>query len=349
MNRYSNKRLASLPKSRYGRRRKTGVSIGCFLDSFLTSIQSGLRLNNGKPYAKGTIESWQSFRRLYSIFDPDNVLDWSNLDHEAVGRFWNFLLGRRLMPTTINKYMICFRALTGYAYSDGIHNNHRALSIFSRPIVSDNEKRAEIYLSDFEIEAMAQMVLSGREEMVRDLFLVGCYTCQRVSDYTTLSPNNFTLTPRGTEIIEIYQQKTGNHVKIPILYQQLKKLCQKYNYELPRITTVEINATIKRICRRLAETVPSLNKEVSTRVSVAGEKCTGDIKTESYLPRWKLVSSHTARRSGITNLYLSGKLTVEQLMHISGHTSYRNFRQYIRLTSDEIADEIADAWQNKEN
>ena len=57
--------------------------------------------------------------------------------------------------------------------------------------------------------------------------------------------------------------------------------------------------------------------------------------------RWEMVSSHTARRSCITNMYLSGKFTVPQMMSVSGHKTERIFYKYVKLSLDEYADEVA--------
>ena len=53
------------------------------------------------------------------------------------------------------------------------------------------------------------------------------------------------------------------------------------------------------------------------------------------------MSSHTARRSGITNLYLRGTFDNFQMMSISGHKDEKTFSDYIKLSSDEVADIIA--------
>ena len=53
------------------------------------------------------------------------------------------------------------------------------------------------------------------------------------------------------------------------------------------------------------------------------------------------VPTHTARRSGITNMYLTHKYTIVQMMHVSGHKIQKTFMDYIKLSSEEIADEIA--------
>ena len=60
------------------------------------------------------------------------------------------------------------------------------------------------------------------------------------------------------------------------------------------------------------------------------------------VPRYDCVTSHTARRTGITNMYLSHKYTILQMMHVSGHKTQKTFMDYIKLSSEEIADEIAE-------
>jgi len=63
-------------------------------------------------------------------------------------------------------------------------------------------------------------------------------------------------------------------------------------------------------------------------------------KGEMIMPRYDCVTTHIARRSGITNMYLSHKFTIVQMMHVSGHKTQKTFMDYIKLSSDEIADEI---------
>ena len=66
-----------------------------------------------------------------------------------------------------------------------------------------------------------------------------------------------------------------------------------------------------------------------------------DLKGNVIVPRYDCVTSHTARRTGITNMYLSHKYTILQMMHVSGHKTQKTFMDYIKLSFEEIADEIA--------
>jgi integrase len=51
------------------------------------------------------------------------------------------------------------------------------------------------------------------------------------------------------------------------------------------------------------------------------------------------VTSHTARRSGLTNLYKAGVSTY-RCMLISGHTSEKTFFKYIKITAKENAEDL---------
>lgn len=116
--------------------------------------------------------------------------------------------GSDMVKVLVNKYLVSFRAMVGYAHEDGLHNNDRALSCFSKRKVEENDKAIEIYLTETELQALAEMELTGLKDQVRDIFLVGCYTCQRVSDYNNIQPEDFTTTAKGTPIIRLVQQKT---------------------------------------------------------------------------------------------------------------------------------------------
>ena len=252
------------------------------------------------------------------------------------------------MVTAQNKYLVTLRALVGYAYTDGIHNNDRATKCFSKKKIEERDKAAEIYLTESELQALYEMPLTWLQDQVRDIFLVGCYTCQRVSDYNNISKDSFTTTAKGTPIIRLIQQKTRTEVKIPIMNPNLQAICEKYNYNIPSVIDVIINRYIKQILKELSEKVPSLALKVPTKLTMKQKQnlANGKIeiehndKGEVVMPRYNCVTTHTARRSGITNMYLSHKYTIVQMMHVSGHKTQKTFMDYIKLSSDEIADEI---------
>lgn len=53
--------------------------------------------------------------------------------------------------------------------------------------------------------------------------------------------------------------------------------------------------------------------------------------------KYELISSHTARRSFATNLYLRCK-DARMVMNFTGHTTEENFRKYICISKTEMAE-----------
>lgn len=319
-----------------------------YLSRFCADIKSGKRLNGNDRYSTGTVKSWHSFMRLYDDFDKKHQYTWEMVNREFTARFLAYMEKHNYMITAQNKYLVTFRALVGYAYTDGVHNNNRATQCFSKKKIDEKDKAAEIYLTSAELQALYEMPLTGLQEQVRDIFLVGCYTCQRVSDYNNISPDSFTTTAKGTPIIRLTQQKTHTEVKIPIMNPNLQAICEKYGYNLPSVVDVILNRYIKEILKELSETVPSLAVKVRTKLTMKQRKQEDDgritvernSKGEVMMSRYNCVTTHTARRSGITNMYLTHKYTILQMMHVSGHKTQKTFMDYIKLSSDEIADEI---------
>lgn len=324
------------------------ANIWNYLDAFVNNIKLGKRLNGNTPYTPGSVKAWSSFRKLYDGFDKRHRLTWSDVDRALVAKFTDHLVKNGYMVTSINKYIVSFRAVVGYAYADGFHNNDRAMMCFSKRKIEEADKAVEIYLTSAELQALYEMPLAGLKEQVRDIFLVGCYTCQRVSDYSNISPESFATTAKGTPIIRLIQQKTRTEVKIPIMNPNLQAICEKYNYKLPSVIDVIINRYIKEILTDLSSTVPSLAVKIPTKLTMKQRNNVKqgrmdfemNDKGEAMITRAQSVTTHTARRSGITNMYLSHKFTIVQMMHVSGHKTQKTFMDYIKLSSDEIADEI---------
>jgi integrase len=65
-------------------------------------------------------------------------------------------------------------------------------------------------------------------------------------------------------------------------------------------------------------------------------RTTGGQKTTTIEPKWKLVTSHCARRSFATNAYLAGIPTLA-IMAITGHQTEKVFLKYVRVSKEEHA------------
>ena len=320
-----------------------------FLENFLEGIKNGRIKNGAENYTLNTCKVWSNFLGILKRFIQISPFTWKDINKALADRFVSFMEKNGYMVTSINKYIICFKAMIQNAMDQELHNNLIALRAFSKKKIQETDKAKEIYLTKAELQALYEMPLEGLKDKVRDVFLVGCYTCQRFSDYARLEKENFTKTAKGTKVVRIVHEKTGNDVVIPILNDNLLHIAEKYGYDIPKVNDVILNRYIKQILKELSSTVPSLARKERTLLTMKEREkekqglvsFERDNKENVIKPRYELVSSHTARRSGITNLYLSGNFDTYQMMSISGHRDEKTFYEYIKLSSDEVADSIA--------
>lgn len=328
-----------------------------FLENFLEGIKNGRIKNGAENYTLNTCKVWSNFLGILKRFIQISPFTWKDINKALADRFVSFMEKNGYMVTSINKYIICFKAMIQNAMDQELHNNLIALRAFSKKKIQETDKAKEIYLTKTELQALYEMPLEGLKDKVRDVFLVGCYTCQRFSDYARLEKENFTKTAKGTKVVRIVQEKTGNDVVIPILNDNLLHIAEKYGYDIPKVNDVILNRYIKQILKELSSTVPSLARKERTLLTMKEREkekqglvsFERDNKGYVIKPRYKLVSSHTARRSGITNLYLSGNFDTYQMMSISGHRDEKTFYEYIKLSSDEVADSIAQKKEEHKN
>lgn len=57
--------------------------------------------------------------------------------------------------------------------------------------------------------------------------------------------------------------------------------------------------------------------------------------------KWQLISSHTARRSAATNMYLTGRFNTYEIMALTGHTTEKSFFRYIKVSNEDISKNLS--------
>lgn len=153
----------------------------------------------------------------------------------------------------------------------------------------------------------------------RNLFLIGCYTGLRVSDFSRLRDAHI------GKFITIKTHKTGTPVVIPI-HPVVREIIDSGFDLSDTVSDQKLNGHIKDLCR-----MAGIDDEVLVNKNVGGHD------TEVVLPKYKLVSSHTARRSFATNAYKAGVPTIA-IMKITGHRLESTFLKYIRVSAEENAE-----------
>ncbi|MEG2064358.1 MAG: tyrosine-type recombinase/integrase [Alistipes sp.] len=209
-----------------------------------------------------------------------------------------------------------------------------------KDFIAPSQTADAVYLDEEELERIYSMKLSpallqgDQENMLtpdnmqkkivaleraRGLFLIGCYTGLRVSDFSRLNDAHI------GKYITIKTVKTGASVVIPI-HPIVKSIMQR-GFDLSNtISDQKLNEQIKELCRLAG---------ITSTVMV--NKNRGGKNSEITLEKYKLISSHTARRSFATNAYKAGVPTIA-IMKITGHTKESTFLKYIKVSAEENAD-----------
>lgn len=246
--------------------------------------------------------------------------DWDGIDSAWYKRLWQKMDGKGYS----NNYKSCIITKVKTVMSEGLELKYHTNTEF-RKFRKVTDEVDSVYLTEDELERLWSLPLAlSMERKARDLFFLGVYTASRFSDYSRLTSDMM----EGDEL-RFIQQKTGGSVIIPVS-PKVREVLERNGDRAPKLSLVNYNKTIKEVCRKAG-----INSKVIVRRS------RGRMHYQETLEKWQLVSSHTARRTGATLLYMSG-VPMRQCMLITGHTSEANFLKYVRFTKEENARMLKD-------
>jgi integrase len=196
------------------------------------------------------------------------------------------------------------------------------------------EETDSIYLTEAEILQLLDVTDfdDPEHELVRDVFVIGCFTGMRFSDYSVLDPAAI-----RDNRLSFIQAKTGAKVTIPI-HSIVNTILTKYNYVLPDVPP---NNKFNAIIKKVGEKLPCLHVPFTKQITYKREQ------TEVVRMKYDFLQTHTARRSFCSNEYLKGTDTMI-IMAISGHKSHKSFMRYIKVSNEQFADKMAKIWEERE-
>ena len=302
-----------------------------FVTHFINSSINGVRKNSsGDSIAPGTIKCYVTLKNLLSSFEEyaGKKIQFESIDFEFYTDFTEYLQNKRLLKkNTISKHIRTLKTIMREALDSDYHTN---IKFSSRRFSAPNELTTAMYLNESELSELFSLNLTDTPglERVRDLFIVGCYTGLRFSDLQHVTKKNIKPDHENPNdlYLQIKQTKTKGIVMIPV-HEMVLTILTKYDFVLPKpISIQKSNSHLKEICKKL----PSLNKRESIEYTKGGKQ------VMETLEKYKLISSHTARRSFATNSYLKGHKTGD-IMAVTGHKTESSFNRYIRVTPMEKA------------
>jgi integrase len=274
-----------------------------------------------------SLRSYRQTERLLKEFNSG--LDFRDIDLVFYYDFVGFLEDDDKSLNTIGKHIKNLKVFLNAATQEGVNSN---LNYKHSEFKAPKENTTAISLDEDELEVIAKLDLSHNPvlDRARDIFLMGCYTGQRVKDYNGLT-NDDIVENGGIRFFKIIQQKTKNEVFCPITEEIEAIMSKSQNRNTPPqfLNEPALNKSIKEIGRRA-----KINQPVVKRFTKGGRQM-----KEEY-SKYKLIGTHTARRSFCTNMYKKGMPTFD-IMHFSGHTTEREFYKYIKMERQQKAVRIA--------
>ena len=248
-------------------------------------------------------QKYPRYTNILTMFEAANLCDatWENITKVRLQAFIDYM-GERLSPNSVNQYAKKLKAVLNL-YSDEVTLPRG----FAKVLTPKTCASTAVYLTEDEIQKLIDYTPHNiREEYVRDLFVICAFGGMRHSDALNLNESNFV-----GDSLQYVSVKTKIHTVVP-----LKPIVREYILNRPRIEIDDTtyNNIIRRICEKCG-----INDRV--KIFKAGKELEGE--------KYEYVSSHTARRSFASNLYLRG-VDLYTISKMLGHTSVKTTEGYIQ-------------------
>jgi site-specific recombinase XerD len=307
-----------------------------FIDQFVQDCEAGIRLSPKRQRLKpSSIGSYKTTKGYLLKFQKQTkkILTLKDFSQSDIDRFSDFLIiDEEFAMNTHAKAMMDLLQIIKYAVK---HKKIPTAKLVELEFDTRREETDSIYLTENEILELLGIkdFDDPLHEQVRDVFVVGCFTAMRFSDYSTIDPSAI-----RNNRLEFVQKKTGGKVTIPI-HPVVNAILKKYDNALPKVPK---NNEFNRIIKLVGEKLPCLHVPFTKQVTYGREL------KELVDMKFNYLQTHTARRSFCSNEYLKGTDPLI-IMSISGHRSHKSFMRYIKVSGDQFADKLERIWAERDS
>lgn len=334
-----------------------------WIEEYIRQCESGERLKqkSTKTITPGTIKSYRTTKAQIEAYQEKRhkIIDFDDVTLDFYDDWRRFFLEKKnkkgeakpYSPNTIGKHVKNLKIFLYAAKEMKLTTNTEfessrfsADSVDVENVYLTDERVQELYETDFEddkvIERLMRLAPDDeerdylRDQLTRrtpkllneakDIFTVGCLTGQRVSDYKRINEGMYRTLSDDNDYIYLQQDKTGKWIYIP-LDLRVRAILTKYGGRLPRIHDQDLNERIKVIGRLLG-----------WRENAGITERHGMMEVPTQKAFYDCLMTHTARRTFATNAY-KHKISLSSIMVITGHSSEKMLRKYLKLDSEERA------------
>ena len=252
---------------------------------------------------------------LYSFFGSKNPT-FEEINFKFFTEFRNYLLDAcELANSTANKRLDYLTGFLKFCADMGVYkiellNKGKRLKEYETHFIYiTKEELAKLYNHEFASETLTK---------VRDLFVFGCATGLRESDYSNVKPENI----KDGKLF-ITTQKTADPLVIPLTFYS-RTIVEKYKGVLPQFQQQKFNGYLKEVGKIVGIDTP---EQIVTHKQAQ--------RIETTVPKYELMTSHTARRTFITQSIIRG-IPLPAIRKMTGHKDLKSFQKYIKLTDKDL-------------
>jgi integrase len=296
-----------------------------FFEQCIKEMKTGTNTKTGHQLSKAMPIKYTTIKNLLEDFEKFRgvKLQWKDFDEKLYNEIIDYMIKeKKYALNTYGRAVRFIKTILKKGTKAGLIASDKYNDTFN----GGTEQIDNAYLTDAELDLLYNHDFSDspRNEKVRDIFLIGCYTGLRFSDYTHIRPGHI-----NGDKIKMITQKTKKQVIIP-LHPRVKSILEKYNYQLPlAISNQKFNDYLGDVCREA-----KINEQYSKSITKAGQV---EVKTGK---KHEFITSHSARRTFSSNAFKNG-IPPYLIMAITGHRTERQFMEYIKVTDDERAEMFA--------
>ena len=303
------------------------LEIDNYIDRYLADLESGTRRYRGRAYGKETVRVYRTFVRRWHWFRQATGAGatWESVNMDLYHQLTDYLTNvRGLTVNSTGRVFKNLKAIMRAAYEEGHHANDVFRYQNFRTV---RAKAHTIALTEDEVTTLYRLPLDAPGlAKARDLFVLGCYTAQRFSDYSSINDVQHLREIDGAHFYRLRQRKTKKTVWVP-RHPVAAEILTRYGGKAPSLCEQLTNRRIKEIAR-----LAGISKPTATTDGTHGAKL--------YRPRCELITTHTARRTGATMLHAAG-LSLAEIMGITGHSSEGQLRIYLKIDAVQLAQSTA--------
>ena len=327
------------------------------LDDFIKDSYDGKRTKkNGKRISAGTIKNY-TYLQKHLLGYSENLTFQIKLYIEPhipysqklkVKHYWqkfyqtftDYLYKLGYYDNYVGLIIKCLRSFFNYLRDErhidaGLHYRQFFVPVENIPIIALNQTHLSYIINNKKFNK--QIKNKGLEE-IRDIFVFGCTVALRVSDLLALTSKNLVI-QNDKYYLNVKSKKTNSYtsVKLP---EYAVAIILKYENMFPTLLpTISIFWLNKKL-KIMANMIPNNFQLIKTRER-RGEQVIiyKDEKTKTHYQLSDHITTHTMRRTAITNMLCLG-MPEHLTRKISGHAANsKEFFRYVELSQSFIDQE----------